>query len=219
MRRDRNSDELIVELTAAIGRRLRGARLARGWSQDLLARRSAVSAGMILQIEQGRTNPSIAVLVRLSEALNVRLAELVDDPASRSPVVRRPDDATELWNDRAGSHGRLRISGSGPDQLELWEWHLEPGASHESEAHPPGTIELLLVTEGAVTVTAGGDPHALLKGDVISFSADGDHAYANGSSDRPAAFVHVHLQPIAASPGVPASAHASTAQPDEGSQA
>ena len=50
-----------------IGRRLRSFRTRRGLTQEALARASKLTAKFVSQIENGRVNPSIAVLARLIE--------------------------------------------------------------------------------------------------------------------------------------------------------
>ena len=47
--------------------------------EDLLAR-AGVSKGMLLQVEQARTNPSVATICRLATALGVSIASLVEAP-------------------------------------------------------------------------------------------------------------------------------------------
>ena len=49
-------------VTDAVARNVREARLERGWTLEQLATRSGVSKGMVVQIEQARTNPSIGTL-------------------------------------------------------------------------------------------------------------------------------------------------------------
>jgi transcriptional regulator with XRE-family HTH domain len=61
----------------AIATNVRRGRTARGWTLDELVERSGVSRRTLVQIEQGKTNPSIGILLRLSDALGVGLPQLV----------------------------------------------------------------------------------------------------------------------------------------------
>ena len=96
-------------VTDAVARNVREARTERGWTLDQLATRSGVSKGMVVQIEQGRTNPSIGTLSKVSEALGVSLPDLVD--SGPTPRVRVVDaaDAALLWSTEAGSTARLLV--------------------------------------------------------------------------------------------------------------
>src|SRR4029453_2221071 len=73
-------------VAAAVARNTRRLRTARGWSLDQLASRSGVSKGMLAQLEQARTNPSLGTLCKLAETLGVSLAGLVE--LHETPVVR-----------------------------------------------------------------------------------------------------------------------------------
>ena len=60
------------------GARLRELRLARGLTQEQLAERSRSNKPFISNLERGRTSPTLGMLIRLAEALDCRVAELVD---------------------------------------------------------------------------------------------------------------------------------------------
>ena len=53
----------------AIGGRVRQGRAGRGWTLNQLAERSGVSRRMLVSIEQGSANPSIATLLLITDAL------------------------------------------------------------------------------------------------------------------------------------------------------
>ncbi len=56
-------DEGLAALGSLIGERVRTERRLRSWTLDQLAQRSGVSRRMLVTIEQGGTNPSIATLL------------------------------------------------------------------------------------------------------------------------------------------------------------
>lgn len=75
-------------LLAAAGRRIRQARLARGWTLRELAERSGVSPRFLVQIEAGRANLSVRRLADLGSALDLPPATLLSDaPAPPAPRV------------------------------------------------------------------------------------------------------------------------------------
>ena len=163
----------------AIGGRVRRGRNGRGWTLDQLAERSGVSRRMLVGIEQGSANPSIATLLLISDALGIGLPALVDMDRSPGLRITRAGTAPVLWRGKAGGQAVL-VAGTGPpDVAELWDWTLGPGQSHSSGAHAAGTRELLLVLDGQVEVTAGQHAGALATGDSASFAGDLPHGYAN----------------------------------------
>lgn len=66
------------QLTQSLARNLKRWRGERGFTLDQLAARAGVSRGMIIQIEQARTNPSVGTTVKLADALGVSIASLLD---------------------------------------------------------------------------------------------------------------------------------------------
>lgn len=182
--------EPAAELARTIGRRVRAARGERGWTLDQLAQRSGVSRRMLVNVEQGATNPSIATLLRLSEALGIGLPALVDPGQGRTEtiVVHRVGEVAAMWSSPAGGAAMMVAGTARPDVTELWDWRLGPGDTYRSEAHRTGTRELLLVLSGSIDLVVGDASFRLRAGDAATFDATVAHAYANASPSRPARF-------------------------------
>jgi DNA-binding XRE family transcriptional regulator len=179
-------------VAAEVAARVRGARAQRRWTLDELAARSTVSRRLIVQIEHAEANPSLATLLKLAAALGLSLADLLSDTPETTPVAVVPGpDAMTLWSTPAGSAARLLVS-HGP--LELWSWILLPGDRRTSEAHRPGSLELVTVLTGTVALDVG-DHHAdIPAGDSAWLDATHPHAYSNPET-TPAHFTLVVLEP------------------------
>ena len=65
-----------------IAQRVRGLRVARGWSQEVLAEVAGVHRNYIGHIERGEVNVGVGNLVKLARALGVLVGELVDGEES-----------------------------------------------------------------------------------------------------------------------------------------
>lgn len=186
------SDDVITQaptVTEAVARNVREARTERGWTLDQLAGRSGVSKGMVVQIEQGRTNPSIGTLSKISEALGVSLPDLVDDGGAPTVRVVESDDAALLWDTPAGSSARLLVGGRRPDFIELWEWVLVPGEEYEGHVHPLGIRELLYVDQGVLSLAVGEHEYRLAAGTSAAYPGDQPHRYRNDGPDRVRVFL------------------------------
>jgi transcriptional regulator with XRE-family HTH domain len=183
-------------VAAAVARNTRRLRTARGWSLDELASRSRVSKGMLVQLEQARTNPSLGTLCKVAETLGVSLAGLVE--LHEAPVVRVVDPVlvARLWASPEGSTGDLLVGSDEREHLELWRWRLAPGDEHGSDAHAAGTLELISVLTGTLTLVVDGREHAITAGGAALFHADRDHIYRNRGR-RPTELVMVVAQPDA----------------------
>jgi transcriptional regulator with XRE-family HTH domain len=167
-------------LVSLIGERVRARRNAQGWTLDELAERSGVSRRMLVNVEQGVTNASIATLLRLSEALAIGLPSLVAPSDGDAPVeVNRAGTRSPLWAGEHGGEAFLAVAVTAPDVVELWNWSLAPRDAHASEPHVTGTRELLIVIEGEVVLALSGEEIVLHTGDSASFHGDVVHGYRN----------------------------------------
>ena len=87
----------------SVGTALAALRQQHGLSLDELSRQSGVSKSMLSQIERNQTNPTIAIVWRLANALGVEMGELIAGTAKASaptislvsahltPTMRSPD--------------------------------------------------------------------------------------------------------------------------------
>ena len=184
-------------ISRAIGGRVRQGRGSRGWTLDQLAERSGVSRRMLVSIEQGSANPSIATLLRISDALGIGLPALVNMDPSPGLRVTRAGAAPVLWQGKLGGQAVLVAGTEPPDVTELWDWTLGPGESHSSEAHTAGTRELLFVLDGQLELRVGQHAEVLATGDSASFAGDLAHEYVNAGSAQVARFALTVFEPTA----------------------
>jgi transcriptional regulator with XRE-family HTH domain len=76
------------DLDSVIRARIRGLRLARGWSLDALAARCHVSASTLSRIETGHRRISVDQLVPIARALGAPLDQLVESADDEDVVIR-----------------------------------------------------------------------------------------------------------------------------------
>ena len=187
-------DESTSALAVAIGGRVRQERQSRGWTLDRLAEVAGVSRRMVVNVEQGAANPSVGTLLRISDALGVGLPALVESPQPKPLKVTRRGAGAALWSGESGGRGVLVAGTEPPDVVELWDWTLGSGDHHLSEAHSPGTKELLQVQQGTITVVVADQSVILDAGDAITFTGDVAHSYANPGTE-PARFSLAVFEP------------------------
>jgi transcriptional regulator with XRE-family HTH domain len=168
----------------AVARTVRALRASHGWSLDELAGRAGVSKGVLVGLEQGRGNPNLGTLIRISDALGVPLTRLVQ--VEEQPPMRLfpPDRHVVLWRGEHGGTGTL-LAGSDPrPSLELWNWVLQPGETRESDAHVPGTKEIIYVNRGTLTLGVDGRTDVVEAGAAAVFVGDRPHSYSNTAEEE-----------------------------------
>ena len=186
----------VIAVNGQIGARVRQHRTARGWTLEELADRSGVSRRMLITVEHGEGNPSIATLLRISDALGIGLPVLVDVERPHAVTITPDGQAPVLWRGPHGGQGRLVAGTEPPDVVELWDWVMQPGEEHTTEAHSVGTRELLLVLDGQVDLRVGDRTQRLEAGDSAAFAGDVAHGYATpADAATPARFALTVFQP------------------------
>lgn len=84
----------MTDLRGRVGARLRQLRLARKLTQAQLAERAGLSDKFLGELERGRGNPTLTTLAALSEALGVRLVDLLALELDRPRLT--PRQATQV---------------------------------------------------------------------------------------------------------------------------
>jgi transcriptional regulator with XRE-family HTH domain len=149
-------------------------------SLDQLAQITGVSRAGLSQIETVKTNPSIGVLWKIASGLGISFSELIGEREQAVSVLRREDTQVLRSADRKFESRPLMPAG-GANQVEVYELRLAARARHASEAHGPGTRELVVVLSGALRMIVGDHSEDLGAGDSMLFNANVVHAYENVS--------------------------------------
>jgi transcriptional regulator with XRE-family HTH domain len=191
----RNVSDLDL-LTQSLARNVKRWRNDRGFTLDALAARAGVSRGMLIQIEQARTNPSIGTVVKIGDALGVSITTLLDYEQGPQVRIVPADQAVRLWSTEAGSFNRLLAGTEAPGPLEMWDWRLMPGDASPSDPHPTGTVELVHVLAGELTLTVDGVKHRIPAGASASFEADTPHTYGNEGGEPMEMVMAVSVPPV-----------------------
>ncbi len=76
------------DVDSTIRQRIRGLRLARGWTLDALAARCAISPSNLSRIETGSRRIAVDQLVPIARALGTTLDQLVESPDDGDVVIR-----------------------------------------------------------------------------------------------------------------------------------
>ncbi|WP_338035586.1 XRE family transcriptional regulator [Billgrantia antri] len=187
-------DEAQTEAGSLAGRVIE-LRKRRGLTLEQLAAASGVSRSMLSQIERGKANPTLAVTLRIAQAFDMNIGDLVDQPwtASRIEVVRG-NDASQLFRDDRDCRIRTLSPLHMEKNVEFYEIRLAPGARLQSAAHFEGTRELLTVTQGQALVMAGENRCELNPGDSAHYHADLEHTIENRGDGELVSFLVVTYQ-------------------------
>jgi transcriptional regulator with XRE-family HTH domain len=163
-------------LSGNLGKTVQRLRKAYNLSLSELSEQSGVAKSIISQIERNETNPTLATIWRLSQALDVSI-ERVLASGDDEPFIERSSraDTPILVSD----DGRMRLAIIGwiktVEWLQWYDLRSEPGGVLDSEAHQRGSVECLSVIEGTFEVEVAGIVQTARAGETLRYRCDRPH--------------------------------------------
>ena len=169
-------------LAEKLGQTILRLRTADKMSLGDLSQSSGVAKSMISQIEKNETNPSLATLSRLSQALGTSVEAMVSQGGSDgSALVEKTEiQDTPLLKSTDGLC-ELRIIGS-IDTVQWVQWYdfqAQSGGVLESSPHPDGSVENLTILQGEVLVEVEDESWIAKAGETLRYRADRPHKITN----------------------------------------
>ncbi|GAA0406325.1 hypothetical protein GCM10009541_56880 [Micromonospora gifhornensis] len=152
---------------AAIGRRVRALREARGISLSALARQAGVGKATLSGLENGTRNPTLETLYAITAQLGVPLTAVLSAPASGATVRGAAVSATllEVFEDSDVTY-------------ELYRMRVAPGPGQLSPAHQAGVTEHVTVFTGVLRAGPVDAPLTAAAGGHLRWASDVPHVYA-----------------------------------------
>lgn len=184
---------------SAFGTRLRALRQGRAMTLDALAETTGLDKGYLSRLERGQKNPSIATVLRLSDALEVPVAELFGERLPEHAVrVTRVQDRLPVSPSAAATHCVEALSRDG-SALEAFVLH--PAAEFSPDGHAEhGGEELFFVLRGTIELRFADRGFVLETGDCVQFPGHLPHRIRRTGPD-PAAAIVVVAKPMARNRG------------------
>ncbi|SFO12943.1 transcriptional regulator, XRE family with cupin sensor [Candidatus Pantoea varia] len=169
----------VASVNQAVSDSIKSWRKRQKLSLDELSRRAGVSKGMLVEIEKGAANPSIAILCKVAAALGISVADIVNVSHAPDAWLIENSDMPVLWQGEQGGSAQLLAGTRGPDMIELWRWQMFAGEVFSSTGHSSGTLELLHVEQGTLALTVGEQTLVVQQGCAAVARTDIPHAYAS----------------------------------------
>ncbi len=174
-------NESVHAHVADLGQRLRVARSGRFTVKELAAA-AGVSAGIISEVERGQGNPSFRTLYRISQALGLRVGDLLSDKSSRqmesAQMVRRSQRKHLQLGDNGLQWQLLTPNLQG--KLEVLKTAVPPGFTNEEAPFLHEGEECVYLLRGqALQINVSGTTYTLEQGDAITYDSALTHWYRN----------------------------------------
>jgi transcriptional regulator with XRE-family HTH domain len=163
-----------------LGARVKELRRGRGLTLEELAELSGVSRAMISKLERGEKNPTLVVAAKLAEGLGVTLSQLAGMEERREVVVVPGKRRMVMRDPETGFERQLLSPNFVGRGVEFLRNEIPDGStSGEFPPHRRGVEEYIVVEQGSLRATLGGEEYLLEEGDAVYFEADVPHRFDN----------------------------------------
>lgn len=156
--------------------RIRALRLRQQRTLKDVSRRCGFTVSLLSKIESGKTNPPVATLARIADALGVHLGDLLDgraDPATVLDAAAERDAKTLTRTDKG--YGFHLIAGERRDKLMQPFLFVAERGKVKKAAMAHGGEEFIYILEGRVRYRVGATAYTLGPGDTLYFSSEEEH--------------------------------------------
>lgn len=154
---------------------------------DDLSELTGVSKLTLGNIERGETNPTLAIIWKISKGISLPLLALF---TSEKPVsLYRAGEGLRFSNDEKNWVIEPVFKSN---DIEMCRAYLQPNSSYYPEGHHVNTTEIATVMTGSIELQVNGEMYTLNQYDTISFRADDPHAYTNHTNNE--TVLHISLK-------------------------
>ncbi len=183
----------MIQMDFDIGARLKAVRTEKRLSQRELARKSGVTNGLISQIEQNRSSPSVSSLKRILDAIPMTLSEFFSSVAPEErKIFYSAGELRELNPERvfpqsanaAASVSLRQVGAPGNHKLQMLHERYAPGADTGAELYAHEAEESGIVVSGRIELTVGTETRALGPGDAYIFDSTIPHRFRNTGNEE-----------------------------------
>jgi transcriptional regulator with XRE-family HTH domain len=175
-------DDILIQ----ISNKIKGARKSKNATVQELATKAQVSKGLISQVENNRTIPSLPVLLAIINALNLDLKDFFKDiiPSAKAPkvLIKRPGEYKRFEKEKTKGFVYKSIMTKEFKKLpvDIILLELKRGAQRQSLVKTQA-YEFKYIIKGSVQYLIDGKTYLVKQGDSIFFDGRLGHTLSNAA--------------------------------------
>lgn len=172
------------DILIQIGNKIKDARKSKDGTIQELATKAKVSKGLISQIENNRTIPSLPVLLSIIRALDLDLNNFFKDillqPKASKVTIKTPKDYQTLKKEdtKGFNYQRIMVKEIKNLPIDIVLLELKKGARRKKMVRTEA-YEFKYMIKGSVEYIIAGKKHILNEGDSLFFDGRSEHTLAN----------------------------------------
>lgn len=172
----------MISANETISRNIKIIRQERNLTLDDLAILTGVSKSMLSEIERCTKSPTISVLEKICNGINVPLAQLTYIETPQVSVTT--NDTVKHYSAWEGFELFVLFQFDPDRKFEIFRHVIAPHSERSSEYHEAGIREYIICTKGIFSVQVGDKIFHLQEGEAIQFLANCSHKYFNATDQE-----------------------------------
>ncbi|WP_431802932.1 helix-turn-helix domain-containing protein [Halobacillus andaensis] len=170
------------KITRQVGQRLRNIRRERGFSLKQLEEVTTVSKLTLGNIERGEANPSLTVIWKIANGLQIPISSLLNE--DEGVTVSRKNEGNKVVSANEACTLEPMFDAANFGSLEIHRAFLKPHSEYSPGAHQAGVKEYVTVMKGEAVIRIEEEEYRLGEYDSLKFNGDRPHAYVNQTNDE-----------------------------------
>ena len=163
-----------------LGKTIQRLRKAYNLSLGELSDQSGVAKSIISQIERNETNPTLATVWRLSEALDTTIDQVLTSEKHTNIIEKDTTAAIPMLTSEDGLCTMAIIGWlKTVDWVQWYDFKADVGGVLESSPHPKGSVENLSVLVGELEIWVDGESETIKQGETLRYRGDLPHKITN----------------------------------------
>ena len=170
----------MISASETISRNIKRIRQERNLKLEDLAILTGVSKSMLSEIERCTKSPTISVLEKICDGINVPLSQLTHTETPQ--VYISTNDTVKHYSAWNGFELFVLFEFDSNKKFEIFRHVIDPHSERVSDCHEAGIREYIICTKGVFSVQVGDKTFHLQEGEAIQFLANCKHKYFNSTN-------------------------------------
>jgi len=171
----------MISASETISRNIKRVRQERNFTLDDLSRLTGVSKSMLSEIERCAKSPTISVLEKICDGINVPLAQLTHTQTPQLSIAT--NDTVKHYSAWDGFELFVLFEFDPNKKFEIFRHVISPHSERVSDCHATGIREYIICTKGIFSLQVGDETFHLQEGEAIQFLANYKHKYLNTTNE------------------------------------
>jgi transcriptional regulator with XRE-family HTH domain len=162
-----------------IAEKLKAFRLANRMTLKQLASKASCTDAYLSQLERGHANPSIMVLKRIAQALQVKVVDFfLEQETGENDVVLKEKERVNIKFKRGDAKIQMLVRNIRNKRMQPFYTTIEPGGGSKGSYSHIGE-ECGIVLKGMLEINLNGKAYRLKKNESFYFSSQEPHSWSN----------------------------------------